>query len=286
LRKPLPQKWWIYGEKRPALYGAISKLDQVMVIGQVAKHPSFDFAEINQVLDAKLVIIANDDFGQFAILQSCLHFAWITKYATTLETRLNYTPTALFETFPFLQSSIESKITQTGKSFYLNRKDLLKFNRLGLTKTYNLFHSNRLQVIGSKDLDLSDKDFAKKYERDYVYLKRSLVKSQDITNFNKAIESIFELRKLQVNLDKEVLHAYGWGDIQLNHNYYEVEYLPENDRIRFTIHPNSRKEILKRLLELNCHLYNSEISDLHKKNRGLANLHVGQKDNIDLFFNP
>lgn len=25
LRKPLPQKWWIYGEKRPALYETISK---------------------------------------------------------------------------------------------------------------------------------------------------------------------------------------------------------------------------------------------------------------------
>lgn len=26
LRKPLPKKWWIYGEKRPALYNTISKL--------------------------------------------------------------------------------------------------------------------------------------------------------------------------------------------------------------------------------------------------------------------
>lgn len=28
LRKPLPQKWWIYGEKRPALYETISKGEQ------------------------------------------------------------------------------------------------------------------------------------------------------------------------------------------------------------------------------------------------------------------
>ena len=37
LRKPLPQKWWIYGEKRPALYRAMSRLDQVMAISEVTK---------------------------------------------------------------------------------------------------------------------------------------------------------------------------------------------------------------------------------------------------------
>ena len=32
---------------------------------------------------------------------------------------------------------------------------------------------------------------------------------------------------------------------------YEVDYLPENDRIRYTISPNAKKEVLKRLLKLN-----------------------------------
>jgi hypothetical protein len=31
LRKPLPQKWWIYADKRPALYATISGMSSVLV---------------------------------------------------------------------------------------------------------------------------------------------------------------------------------------------------------------------------------------------------------------
>lgn len=47
---------------------------------------------------------------------------------------------------------------------------------------------------------------------------------------------------------------------------YEVDYLPENDRIRYTIHPDARKEVLKRLLLLNHERYEEELKQgLHKK---------------------
>jgi protein subunit release factor B len=62
-----------------------------------------------------------------------------------------------------------------------------------------------------------------------------------------------------VQIDEAVLEAYGWSDIQLRHDFYEVDYLPENDRIRFTIHPDARKEVLKRLLELNHKIHEEEV---------------------------
>ena len=60
-------------------------------------------------------------------------------------------------------------------------------------------------------------------------------------------------------MDKAVLETYSWQDIQLRHDFYEVDYLPENDRVRFTIHPEARKEILKRLLELNHKIHKEEV---------------------------
>lgn len=39
-----------------------------------------------------------------------------------------------------------------------------------------------------------------------------------------------------------------------------MDYLPENDRIRYTIHPDARKEILKRLLELNHKIHAEEVA--------------------------
>ena len=60
-------------------------------------------------------------------------------------------------------------------------------------------------------------------------------------------------------MDEAVLDAYGWNDIALKHDFYEVDYLPENDRVRFTIHPDARKEVLKRLLELNHKIHEEEV---------------------------
>ena len=52
----------------------------------------------------------------------------------------------------------------------------------------------------------------------------------------------------------------------LRHAIYEVDYLPENDRVRYTIHPDARKELLKRLLQLNHKLYaEEEAKGLHKR---------------------
>ncbi len=85
-----------------------------------------------------------------------------------------------------------------------------------------------------------------------------------------------ELRALHVQMDQAVLAAYGWHQpsdaspaLALRHDFYEVDYLPENDRVRYTIHPDARKEILKRLLQLNHHLYaEQEAKGLHKRRMG------------------
>ncbi len=67
------------------------------------------------------------------------------------------------------------------------------------------------------------------------------------------------MRRLHAEMDNAVLEAYGWSDIELKHDFYEVDYLPENDRVRFTIHPDARREILKRLLELNHKIHEEEV---------------------------
>ncbi len=58
-------------------------------------------------------------------------------------------------------------------------------------------------------------------------------------------------------MDYTVLNTFGWSDIELRHDFYEIEYLPDKDCVRFTIHPDARKEILKRLLQLNS-AYNKD----------------------------
>jgi hypothetical protein len=55
------------------------------------------------------------------------------------------------------------------------------------------------------------------------------------------------------------MRAYRWNDIELGHGFYEVSYLPENDRVRFTISETARVEVLRRLSVLNKQRYEEEV---------------------------
>jgi hypothetical protein len=94
-------------------------------------------------------------------------------------------------------------------------------------------------------------------------LEVQLTKSGSRIGAKEAVERIQTLRKLHVDMDLAVLEAYGWADIRLGHDFHSVEFLPENDRERYTISPPARREVLKRLLELN-HRYHAEEPDRQK----------------------
>lgn len=68
------------------------------------------------------------------------------------------------------------------------------------------------------------------------------------------------LRALLCEMDTAVAHAYGWDDFDLQHGFHKVPYLPENDRVRFTISETARVEVLRRLSELNRQRYEEEVA--------------------------
>ena len=99
---------------------------------------------------------------------------------------------------------------------------------LGLTDIYNLFHTR----------DLTPTEVAR-------------VSKKPLSEAEAGYQGILELRRLHRDLDIAVRDAYGWTDLGLGHDFIEVETLPENDRVRYTISPAARKEVLKRLLAEN-----------------------------------
>jgi hypothetical protein len=115
--------------------------------------------------------------------------------------------------------------------------------QIGFTELYNLYHS--------------------------VDLDKSYGLKEDIT----------KLRELHLALDETLVKAYKWDDILLKYDFYEIEFLPENDRLRFTLSSVARKEIIKRLLVLNHELYQEEIESVQKpkKKKGTST------SNMDLF---
>lgn len=245
-RKVRRERWWQYGERSPSLYNAIQYKERIIAFALTTKYCVFNFYPTNFVYSHACGVFTTSDFSDFCAISSVIHDLWAWKFCSTLGNTLAYTIDSIFETFPFPQKLTKEKkqeLEQIGEHYHEHRKQIMFLMKLGLTKTYNLFHASFLTSV---DVEKQSK--------------------QDRTSSEKAFEDIIKLRELHKQMDEAVLDAYGWNDIKLQHDFYEVDYLPENDRVRYTIHPDARKEVLKRLLELNHIIYEEEIKKgLHKE---------------------
>ena len=234
--------FWLFEERRVRLYQKIQTLKRFFVSTKTSKYLNFVEETAGKVFSSALVVVTSDDYSVFTILQSNFHLVWVEQNSSTLETRLRYTGTDSFETFAF-PKSLNDSLRVLGINYHNKRSSLLKILQIGLTKLYNLFH---MQFLTSVDIEVRSK--------------------QEQQVCIDAFQDIIKLRELHKEMDEAILEAYGWTDIELRHDFYEVDYLPENDRVRYTIHPDARKEILKRLLDLNHQYFEEEAKQgLHKQ---------------------
>ena len=72
-----------------------------------------------------------------------------------------------------------------------------------------------------------------------------------ISDRNLGDHDITSIRDKTIKLDQLVVDAYHWNDLRLDHDFRPVDYLPENDNVRFTISDELRREVLYRLALLN-----------------------------------
>ncbi len=137
-RKPLPQLYWIYAEKRPKLYRTIQSLDRVLCRPITSAHHAFAFVSLPKVIDQTTPVYVFDDAFHFGVLQSELHAVWWLQHGSTLETRIRYTQSDVFETFP--QPPYSDAVATAGEMLDTYRSPLMVERDLGLTGVYNLVH--------------------------------------------------------------------------------------------------------------------------------------------------
>lgn len=264
--------WWRFAERASRLYYTIAPMKRVMAINNHTRHHVFSFCEEFLIYSHALSVIAMSSYAKFGILSSSMANDWAWWRGSTMgSSTLRYTSSEIFETFPFpqnLSGEIEQRMDGIGEKYNEHRKQLMLKMQLGLTKTYNAFHAKEVQLgITAKTLQGIDKKaIERQYGKEVWNLWNHLQKTEGVCSIEEAIADIVKLRELHVEMDNAVLETYGWSDVQLRHDFYEVDYLPENDRIRFTIHQEARKEILRRLLELNHKIFEEEVKQgLHKE---------------------
>jgi len=227
----LSSKWWLFERPRVELYTKIRGLPRCFAACATTKYLNFVSCKTNHLFTQGAKIFTTDRWDLYAVVQSTIHEVWARKYSGALETRLRYSPSDCFETFAFPAGqwhTANPQLAAVGERYHEHRRALMLRLWLGLTDIYNLFH----------DRDLTAAEVARV--------------SKKPAEAEAGYEGILQLRALHRELDEAVLAAYGWtGQVALGHDFHEVETLPENDRVRYTISPAARKELLRRLLALN-----------------------------------
>ncbi|OKH80009.1 Type II restriction enzyme, methylase subunits [Mycobacterium sp. ST-F2] len=179
-RKAHRDRWWQYGDKRPALRKAIDGLDEVLVIALVSKAVMPLRVPTGQVFSHRLDVFATDSYAMQAVLSSSAHWSWAVLYSSTLENRVNYAPSDAFETFPL--PDFTKRLFQFGQTLDEERRAVMLSRQLGVTDLYNLV--NDLQITEDSDPDVA------------------------------------RMRAIHVELDQAVIDAYGWSDIPLDHGFH------------------------------------------------------------------
>ncbi len=216
--------WWHFWRLRQELFSAISGLDRVLVCGQTSKYRTFTFLPTGMVYDQKLIVFPFQSMGAFAVLHSRLHEAWALFFGSSMKDDPVYTPSDCFETFPF-PVGWES--------------------------------DPQMEAVGCEYYDYR----ALLMKRNKEGLTATYNRFHDCC---KADPEILKLQTLHDAMDRAVLAAYGWTDLQpqckflLDYEDEDSEDEEESGRPRKRKKPwryrwpnEVRDEVLARLLALN-----------------------------------
>ncbi|MBA3547033.1 MAG: restriction endonuclease, partial [Nannocystis sp.] len=208
--------WWQYERPRAPLYAAAARAPLVLACARVAKYLHFVRIPKDLVASEQLVLVISDRPSMQAILQSAAHEAWTLQYASTLDTRRRYTPTDCLDTFPMPPATADLTT---------------------LTTLADRHDAHRRAVMQASRLGLT---------RTYNRFHEPGERAADLA----------ALRDLHALLDRAVTDAYGWSDLELDHDFH----LTTAGR-RFTISAAARRELQERLLALNHARHHVEMAE-------------------------
>jgi len=241
--KGLIDRWWQFWNHRADLMRKIRQQFQVIVYSKITKYPICMLADSNSIFTNKVLLIENNNPGMYAICLSSLFCGWLIRFGGGK-----------------LEGRFQLSISEAVMKYPLPGQ---KISRDGIQASEKF---NRLSV---------------EYSATHRCGLTDVMNAIHATN--KEDSTIVEFRRLLAIVNTQVAAAYGWDDLDFEHDFHAVPYLPEGDCVRFTISEATRVEVLRRLSELNRQRYEEEVArGLHANATPRASTHVSRANRCDV----
>ena len=209
--KGLYERWWQFWNHRAALMRRLRQSERFIAYSKVTKHPVCILAPSAWIYTNKVLLIEKSREDLHAICLSSFFRYWLEAFSGGS-----------------LGQTLRLSITESVAKYPLPER----------------INSPTVTAASEQFNDLAVR-WAKEHGKGMTDVMNAIHDSSETD------ERIATLRSLLQGIDEGVAHTYGWGDLDIAHDYREVVYLPENDRIRFTFSELTRNEVLRRLTALN-----------------------------------
>ncbi|HWB02741.1 MAG TPA: DNA methyltransferase [Verrucomicrobiales bacterium] len=194
-REKYRRAWWIHAEPRGKFRSALHGLRRFVITSRTARHRVFQFLDCTFLPETKVLILAFEDAQQLGILSSCIHVAFANRVGGWLGVGNDstYNHSDCLEKFPFPaiapNSETAQRIRALGEQLDAHRKARQAAHpELTLTGMYNVLTKLR--------------------GGDPLTAKEKVIHEQGLVSV---------LQKIHDDLDRAVLEAYGWSDIEIGY---------------------------------------------------------------------
>lgn len=169
--------WWQHTLRRDPLYEAIGTLQRCLVAPTTSKFLVFAFQPTAQVFSTGVYVFPIEIYSFFAVLQSRIHEPWVRLHSSSMKTDFRYAASDCFDNFPFPLPDAGTVIPAVEAA------------GMALYSARETFMIETSQGLTKTYNALRDPE------------------SED--------ERVFNLRRLHEIMDRAVLDAYGWSDIEV-----------------------------------------------------------------------
>jgi hypothetical protein len=228
------ENWWMHVTRVPDATRYLNQHGRILALSQVSAHLSVSFVGKGVVYANTLVLALLHTNAAFASMQSTVHDLWARLVGSSMKDDLRYTASDCLDTFPFPPGVVAAARGEAAAAMNAKHQELDVAGQ-----RYYEFRA-KLMVEHNEGLTATYNRFHDPEERD---------------------ESILRLRELHAEMDRAVLDAYGWTDIEPRCEFL-LDYEEATDEEesgkrrkkkpwRYRWHDEARDEVLARLIALN-----------------------------------